>query len=654
VKPKGYLVFHLNIGFSSIELSSRLDVINKCYHPLLDLIEKTNIPIGIELTGSTLLEIEELDISWVKRFKKLLNSDSCELIGSGYSQIIGPLVPYTVNEWNQKLGLDTYVKVLGTRPEIVLVNEMAFSSSLVDLYKKFEFEAFIMDRVNIKLALDSEDVPTHAIGENNSVMPVLWSDSFLFQKVQHFAHGDIRIRDYIKYLDSCVKNGESLLPIYCNDAECFDYRPGRFNEEKPTHPEGEWRRIERLLEAIKTETKIQFISPSEALKIIKKSNIKRESKLASASYPIPVKKQNKYNIARWAVTGRDDLWLNTMCHRVEEKLTQSKNNNTDDWRNLCEFWSSDLRTHITNKRWAESKEKLILELQKYKLSDDFFNHIELHQDDFEVVDGVNQIGDFKISKDDEGVILGISSKNINIELNLMKGLAIQNLAFKSHNMEACIGTLAHGHFSNITLGADFFSGVAVIELPLLRQRITDLERVQPKILLKKSGSLLVVAEIKSKFGIILTEIEVSDKFEKIKLSYNFKNWEKVYSVARLGAVTLINQFSNQNTKMICLNGGRSKECYSLIGEFNHSSPASTLVSSSRGLGATNGEIQFLNKNKSILLKWSPSECAAMPMLQNIPMGNKSLSRLFFSTHEMDDTVKEPNTIKPFSVSISTY
>ena len=61
MRPKGYLIFHLNLGFSSIEKEAWPDVIQKCYSPLLDLIENTGVPIGIELTGWTLKQIERID-----------------------------------------------------------------------------------------------------------------------------------------------------------------------------------------------------------------------------------------------------------------------------------------------------------------------------------------------------------------------------------------------------------------------------------------------------------------------------------------------------------------------------------------------------------------------------------------------------------------
>ena len=653
MKPKGYLVFHLNLAFSSIEEDAWVDVIRTCYHPLLDLIEKTGVPIGIELTGWTLMQIERIDNSWIERFRALLNSDSCELIGSGYCQIIGPLVPYKVNEWNQKLGIETYGQILDCRPNIVLVNEMAFSSSMVDLYSQFDYKGFIMDRDNIKLALDTDKIPTYAKGVGSAEMPVLWSDSILFQKVQHFAHGDISINDYLGYLQNRINDGELIFPIYCNDAEVFDYRPGRFSEERPTHHEGEWSRIEMLIKSIASKTEIEFISPSKALEVSSEGKDKFVSKLVNAAYPIPVKKQGKYNIARWAVTGRDDLWLNTMCHRVEKHLTKSKNDNHDDWRALCELWASDLRTHITDKRWDKAKSRLSALLNQQGI-DSVFSDTPVMAGRYDSLKSViGQYGGATIDLDEEGILLTISTNNIKLELNLRRGLTIQSLAFASHSMESCIGILPHGYFPCISLGADYYSGGVVIELPLQRRRITDLEKVEPRFLIKDNGSIEIHAEIRTQFGSIVKVVEVSTSGEKVSLSYNFSKFDEVIGSVRLGVMTLLNQFSHENTKLLCCNGGENNETFGFSGEFNHTKPASTLVSSSRGLGATTGKIQIVNNKKSINLQWDLSESAVMPMLQNIPFNDKALSRIFFSTQEIDDTVKNTVKIKPFNFSIST-
>jgi hypothetical protein len=657
VKPKGYIVFHLNLAFSSIEENARADVIKNCYHSLLNLIEQTGIPIGIELTGWTLKQIERIDNTWIERFKILLSTGKCELIGSGYCQIIGPLVPYKVNEWNQKLGIETYKEILGCRPNIILVNEMAFSNSLVDLYSSFGYTGLIMDRDNVRLALGLENlpinlVPTHAKGPSGAVLPVLWSDSILFQKVQQFAHGDIGINHYLGYLKGRINDGESIFPIYTNDAEVFDYRPGRFGEERPTHPEGEWNRFKTLLETIVSDTNIEFFAPTHALQAGNGIAGKRTFMLANAAYPIPVKKQAKYNIARWAVTGRDDFWLNTMCHRIEKHLVESQNNNHNDWRELCELWASDLRTHITDKRWVRAKSQLSSVLFQHGISDVFGGGQGLQGKLDTLMDAIGKYGYAEIALSHEQIVLSISTKNIKLELNLQRGLAINNLAFSSHSMEPCIGTLPHGHFGSISLGADYFSGGVVVELPLERARVTDLEKVDPKFRIKDNGNIEISAKINTKFGSIIKVVEVSIDKEQVSLSYDFSSWDKVIGSVRLGTMTLMNQFSHEATKIECFNGGDNYEVFNFSGEFDHTKPPSTLVSSSRGLGATTGEIKISDNGKFINFLWDPSESAVMPMLQKTSSNGRYLSRVFFSMKEVDDSAKFPSNIGKFSLSIA--
>lgn len=657
MKPKGYLVFHLNLAFSSIEEDSRADVIKTCYHSLLDLIEQTGIPIGIELTGWTLKQIERIDRTWTERFKNLLSSGKCELVGSGYCQIIGPLVPSTVNEWNQKLGLDVYKSTLGCRPNIILVNEMAFSNSLIDLYSKFGYSGVITDRDNMRTALNLESspmsaVPNYAEGPGGAVLPILWSDSILFQKVQQFAHGDIGINQYLGYLKGRINDGESIFPIYTNDAEVFDYRPGRFGEERPTHPEGEWNRFKTLLETIVSDTNIEFVAPTHALQAGNGIAGKRTFMLADAAYPIPVKKQAKYNIARWAVTGRDDFWLNTMCHRIEKHLVKSQNNNYNDWRELCELWASDLRTHITDKRWVRAKSKLSSVLFQHGISDVLGGGQGLHKKLDFLMDAVGKYGDAEIALSSEEIVLSIFTKNIKLELNLRRGLAISNLAFSSHEMEPCIGTLPHGHFGSISLGADYYSGGVIVEVPSDRGRVTDLEKVDPKFRVKDNGNIEISAQINTKFGSIIKVVEVSIDKEQVSLSYDFPGWDKVTGSVRLGVMTLINQFSNETTKIACSNGGENDEVFDLSGEFDHTKPPSTLVSSSRGLGATAGEIKISNNGNVINFHWDPSECAVMPMLQKTSSNGKYLSRLLFTMKELDDSAKFPSNIGRFSLSIA--
>ena len=74
-------------------------MIARCYWPLLELAEAHG-PIGLEATGFTLEEIAARDPAWIAEARRLIADGRIELIGSGYAQIIGPLVPAPVTAAN--------------------------------------------------------------------------------------------------------------------------------------------------------------------------------------------------------------------------------------------------------------------------------------------------------------------------------------------------------------------------------------------------------------------------------------------------------------------------------------------------------------------------------------------------------------------------
>ena len=125
-----YAFFHLNIMFSSIEEAQRPEVIKRCYWPVLRLAEKLNRPIGVEATGYTLETIEKLDPEWLGACRALIERGLIEPIGSGYAQMIGPLMPAELVRWNLKLGHKTYDRLWGRRPRLALINEQAYLSSV--------------------------------------------------------------------------------------------------------------------------------------------------------------------------------------------------------------------------------------------------------------------------------------------------------------------------------------------------------------------------------------------------------------------------------------------------------------------------------------------------------------------------------------------
>lgn len=647
MQPHAYAVFHLNLGFSSIPEDARPEVVRRCYRPLLDLVENGGLPLGIELTGWTLERLEEIDPEWVQRLRSLVEAGSCELIGSGYAQIIGPLVPHRVNEWNQRLGIETYRRVLGTRPRIVLVNEMAFSSSLIDLYAAHGYEGVIMDRDNVRLALDIEDdpltdAPTHGVGPGGASLPILWADSILFQKLQHFAHGDIRRAEYLDYVSSRIDAGERLLPLYANDAEVFDFRPGRFGSESRIHRDGEWKRIEQLWAATTDREDMGWLSPSGALEAV---TGQRPATLASAAYPIPVKKQAKYNLGRWAVTGRDDLWINTMCHRLAARLVATESDSPDRWRRLCELWATDLRTHITDERWDQARRRL----------DDLAGELEVPRDAVRAAEAVGtsalpEVDDVELGVDEEGIMLDIETEHLRLTLNLRRGLTVQSLSFASHDFVPSAGTVPHGYFRSIALGADFYTGGVVVELPAEHRRITDLDWVDPVFGLD-ADEVRITVDVATPLGPIVKTVAVARDSETVRFEYHFPGWDRPQGTIRVGKITLMPGADDDVLTLECSNGGVSRESFRMDRGFDHAAATSSLISSTAGVGATDGEIIIGAEGRRLSLRWDPTLSAAFPMVTHLPSHPGALTRVLFSLAEMDDTARSGGGVGPFAVTI---
>ena len=263
-------------------------------------------------------EIERLDPEWIERAKGLIAAGKLELIASGWIQCIGPLVPWEDNIENQLLGLREYKRLLGVSPDIALVNEQAYSRRMVDLYLETGFEAILMEWENAMSANRSWSesyryYPQYALGNEGKKIKLIWNQSLLFQLFQRYVFGELSIDEYVKNL---TDSGEGAsLCIYGNDTEIFNFRPGRYHTEAGLKDENEWSRIKGLFSFFKSSKEFRLILLSAVLGLYGSTNGAQTLSLESGALPIPVKKQNKYNINRWANTGRDDFTINSLCYR---------------------------------------------------------------------------------------------------------------------------------------------------------------------------------------------------------------------------------------------------------------------------------------------------------------------------------------------------
>ena len=350
-----YSIFHLNTSFSSIEKKEIPDVINRCYWPLLELATLEGIKISIEASASTLLDIYKVDRKLINKLKCLIKLGRCEFIGSGYKQIIGPLVPYEINNYNIKKGDQIYKEMLDYKPNIFFICEQAISRSMLDLYRPNGYDSIVIDWNNYLKAnpLTKNNLQYKICcieDKNKKKINIIWNNSVNFQQFQKYIYNERTLEEFTNKILKLSKKNINW-SFYGSDTEIFNYRPKRFFNENEIEVD-EWGKINNLYLYLSKKSRLKF----NFIKNIIKKNNTLIKKLTNAEHPILVKKQNKYNITRWALTGKDDLALNRHCWDFFIKIKDSKNINK--WDILCDLWSSDYRTHITEKKWSFLKKKI--------------------------------------------------------------------------------------------------------------------------------------------------------------------------------------------------------------------------------------------------------------------------------------------------------
>lgn len=622
--------FHLNLAFSSIEEEERPEVIRCCYWPLLHLIRDQCLPVGIEASGYTLEEIKRLDPDWLVELQNLCREGIAEFIGSGYTQIIGPLVPAAVNRANQRIGLEVYEEILGFRPEIVLVNEQAYAAGLIPIYREAGYRAIIMEWENSGSGdsdwnPDWRYLPQYAKAPDGSVLPVIWNQSIPFQKFQRYTHGEMELPAYLEFLGNRVESDERTFALYGNDAEIFDYRPGRFHTETTIGDDSEWGRIGRLYETIRTDKRFTLILPSQVLDFIERDGAGNHLQLESVAHPVPVKKQAKYNVTRWALTGNDDFHLNTACWQLYNILDGESDSLKKYWKELCYLWSSDFRTHITLKRWLGVQKRLsLIQGQLNPVSSEDKVDVDLYKNN-------------KFSICPDGDILDIETEQQRLRLNCRRGLVIDGWWDKDVSGQPLIKTLPHGYFDNINYGADYYTGHFVLETPG-QHKVTDLCEVEPEWKIV-DGSLIVHADIATSLGNIRKEIRLTGDNVGFEVLYHF-NWAECPSGnLRLGHITLNPElFDKDRLFFRTHNGGEMAESF-LLGnkDINHLMPVSGLVSARSGLGLTSGMAAVGDDRRLIRIEVDKSSAAVTGHIVFTAVNDSYLFRFILSAMENDDT-----------------
>lgn len=617
-----FALFHLNLAFSSIEEEQRAEVIARCYWPMLKLAEAHG-PIGLEATGFTLEEIAARDPEWIAQARRLIEAGKIELIGAGYAQIIGPLVPARVTEANLAIGHDIYERLLGLRPELALVNEQAYSAGLVPLYLDAGYRAILMDWDNPgahhpEWHPETRHLPQRALGTDGRSIALLWTNTVAFQKLQRFAHGDIALDDYLCWLRGRRSDNDRALCLYASDAEIFDFRPGRYKTEEACSGR-EWDMLAEVFAALSREPAMHRIAPSEALSIVAHGAAHQTLRLESPACPVPVKKQRKYNLSRWAVTGRDDLGINAACERIYRGMIEATTTG-EDWKELCYLWSSDFRTHITESRWTAFTERLATAEAKWAPA---------HPPRIDAPSGSTH----------QARHIEIETPAVTARLDRRRGLAVDALRFSGHS-HATIGGLPHGHFDDIALQADWYTGDCVFEAPG-EHKITDLEWCDAAHRTDDDGSKLICTQINTPRGPIEKRWRFCADRPRLEceLAFHWSDWGR--GSLRLGHITLLPEaFDWERLSLTTHNGGREAETYPLHGEaVEHGAPVSFLVSSSFGLGMTEGWAELGDDKTRIRVEVDRTTAPLLGLLTHKRIGGSLFCQLMLSALELDETRK---------------
>ena len=637
-----YAIFHLNLAYSSIEEEQRPHVIRSCYWPLLRLARQYGLTMGIEASGYTLETIAQIDPAWVAELRQMTFQESCEFIGSGYAQLIGPLVPAEVNAVNLRLGNQVYERLLGCRPRLALVNEQAYSAGIIHHYLDAGYQAIVMEWDNPagnhpEWDFEYRYFPQYACGQNDEVIPLIWNKSIAFQKFQRYAHGELTRAEYLDYLAGHRSGGPRTFPLYGNDAEIFTFRPCRYETEEASLGDQEWERIQSLFEILQSDNRFRFIKPSQVLELFPEPQAGYRIRLESTREPIPVKKQEKYNVTRWAVTGRDDAGINATCWRGFEALREGRASD-EDWRELCYLWSSDFRTHITEKRWKVYCQRLDQFQRRLGCIPTPGLSVQVGRLISRLPSwGVPGLG-FHIDR--QGHYLILESHATKLQLNCRRGLAIDALWFKEVSDQPLVRTLHHGYYDDISMSADFYSGHLVFEAPG-QNKITDLGPVEPRIWELGSGDgVCVQARIDTPLGLIRKSITIRVDGETT-LSYEL-DWDHVPSGAlRLGHVTINPEgFDPESLFLETHNGGVHPERFRLGEEkVDHGRSVSFLVSANSALGMTEGYVRIGDQGRLLSIGVNQGIGYLVALITCMPIGNSYFSRVTFSGAECDDTTR---------------
>jgi hypothetical protein len=344
------------------------------------------------------------------------------------------------------------------------------------------------------------------------------------------------------------------------------------------------------------------------------------------------------------VAGRDSTHINTECHKLYDRIVAliASGKFSDEVlgpmkEQLVELWGSDFRTNTIDEKffnfhqllgWLKTESErlgLLCELDASGLSSE--------------AAGEAAGGGEKAEVTSAGSTFKVSTGSVVVEFLLGKGFAIKGLTFPGVSRSPLIGTLEHGFYDDMRLGADFFSG-HLIHLTRDAVKSTDLVRLTGEPDVKESfDAVKVEVKLDIAIGTLWKSYTIYKNEPKVECTYRLKVNGLVASSLRLGIFTMLPEgFDSETLWYEAVNGGSAPERFYLSGhEVTHDTPATPGVTASACLGATDGTVRVGDKEKCVTIKTDKSKLYSVPMVSYRGVGDSFFFRLYHSVGEVDDT-----------------
>ena len=421
-------------------------------------------------------------------------------------------------------------------------------------------------------------------------------------------------------MNQCVKQ---YIPLYSSDAEIFDFRPGRYKTENSLVGH-EWGKIEELYSELSKLAEFIFIND-----ILENCEDEIPEISFSSFLPIQVKKQEKYNIYRWAIGGRNNLKLNADCYKLYKYFQNVSNDDEKDWMRLLFYWSSDFRTHISLPRFIELNKLLSNEegILKYQTE----NALPANSDN-------------KVVLTQTPKSYTINTKKYEIKLNRKKGLTIQSFILSGESKKTVIGEIEHGTYDDITFSNDYFSGYAICydnsrkQYTHLFDRKEITEQFEDRIVIKAQNNC------NNKF-------HISDEMTAFQDYFEIKRKITILD----DCIDIIHPFTftflpHESLRLMSYNiccGGKTPQRYSLLSLADITQQSKYLtISAINGISPTDGKLIITGEYGDEQLTFELDNCESPLMYnfifeENVGLGEEKLPFcwLVMSAQEINDTYK---------------